>query len=160
MNLKSLLTLGHRSPSAEGGAVPLPAQHLVEQMLGEFRLGLPLGLPLVQGGAVPRMDVVEKDGTVEITAELPGLARDDVKVELADDTLVIRGEKRQEKEQSEGARKVTERSYGAFVRSLELPAGIRAEDIQASMDKGVLTVTLPKTALAPSEAKRIDIKAP
>lgn len=156
MNLKSLLTLGHRSPSAEGGAVPLPAQHLVEQMLGEFRLGL----PLVQGGAVPRMDVVEKDGTVEITAELPGLARDDVKVELADDTLVIRGEKRQEKEQSEGARKVTERSYGAFVRSLELPAGIRAEDIQASMDKGVLTVTLPKTALAPPEAKRIDIKAP
>jgi HSP20 family protein len=125
-------------------------------MLGDLRLGF----PLFQGGAVPRMDVVEKDGKVEITAELPGLTRDDVKVELADDTLVISGEKRQEKEQTEGARKVTERSYGAFVRSLELPAGINAEEIQASMDKGILTVTLPKGALTPPEPKRIDIKAP
>ncbi|BAU92389.1 molecular chaperone, heat shock Hsp20 family [Methylorubrum populi] len=158
MNLKSLLTLGHRShaPSADLGAMPLPSHSLVESMLGDLRLGL----PLFQGGAVPRMDVVEKDGKVEITAELPGLARDDVKVELADDTLVISGEKRQEKEQTEGARKVTERSYGAFVRSLELPAGIKAEDIQASMDKGILTVTLPKGALPPREPKRIDIKSP
>ncbi|AWI90188.1 Hsp20/alpha crystallin family protein [Methylorubrum aminovorans] len=158
MNLKSLLTLGHRShtPSADPGAITLPSHPLVESMLGDLRLGL----PLFQGGAVPRMDVIEKDGKVEITAELPGLARDDVRVELADDTLVISGEKRQEKEQTEGARKVTERSYGAFVRSLELPAGIKAEDIQASMDKGVLTVTLPKAALTPREPKRIDIKAP
>ncbi|MBB2962570.1 Hsp20/alpha crystallin family protein [Methylobacterium sp. R2-1] len=158
MNLKSLLTLGHRShtPSVDPGAMALPSHPLVEQVLGDLRLGL----PLFQSGAVPRMDVVEKDGKVEITAELPGLTRDDVKVELADDTLVISGEKRQEKEQTEGARKVTERSYGAFVRSLELPVGIKAEDIQASMDKGVLTVTLPKAALTPPEPKRIDIKAP
>ena len=156
MNLKSLLTLGHRSPSTDPGATPLPSHHLAESMLGDLRLGF----PLFQGGAVPRMDVVEKDGKVEITAELPGLTRDDVKVELADDTLVISGEKRQEKEQTEGARKVTERSYGAFVRSLELPTGINAEEIQASMDKGILTVTLPKGALTPPEPKRIDIKAP
>ena len=158
MNLKSLLTLGDRSHSAAGDQRPLalPPHRMVEQMLGDLRLGL----PLFQGGAEPRMDVVEKDGQVEITAELPGLARDDVKIELADDTLVISGEKRQEKEATEGARKVTERSYGAFVRTLELPAGIKAEDIQASMDKGILTVRLPRTAAAPPEAKRIEIKGP
>ena len=125
MNLKSLLTLGDRSHSAAGEQRPLalPPHRMMEQMLGDLRFGL----PLFQGGAEPRMDIVEKDGHVELTAELPGLARDDVKLELADDTLVISGEKRQEKEATEGARKVTERSYGAFVRTLELPAGIKAE---------------------------------
>ncbi|ACB82009.1 heat shock protein Hsp20 [Methylorubrum populi BJ001] len=158
MNLKSLLTLGDRSHSAAGEQRPLalPPHRMMEQMLGDLRFGL----PLFQGGAEPRMDIVEKDGQVEITAELPGLARDDVKIELADDTLVISGEKRQEKEATEGARKVTERSYGAFVRTLELPAGIKAEDIQASMDKGILTVRLPRTAAAPPDAKRIEIKGP
>ncbi|KQQ13254.1 heat-shock protein Hsp20 [Methylobacterium sp. Leaf123] len=158
MNLKSLLTLGSHShaPSTDAGAAARPLQRVAEQMFGDLRFGL----PFFQGGAAPRMDVVEKDGRVEITAELPGLARDDVRIELADDTLVISGEKRQEREETEGARKVTERAYGAFVRALELPAGIKAEDIQASMDKGILTVTLPKAALTPTEAKRIDIKSP
>ncbi len=158
MNLKSLLTLGRHAhaPSTDASAAAPPLQRVAEQMFGDLRFGL----PFFQGGAAPRMDVVEKDGRVEITAELPGLARDDVRIELADDTLVISGEKRQEREQTEGARKVTERAYGAFVRALELPAGIKAEDIQASMDKGILTVTLPKAAVTPPEAKRIDIKSP
>ena len=105
------------------------------------------------------MDVVEKDGHIEVTAELPGLAREEVRIELADDTLVIRGEKRQEKEETQGSRKITERSYGAFARTLELPPGIKAEDIEASMDKGVLTVKVPKGSMTTSESKRIEIKA-
>ncbi|MEE7459613.1 heat-shock protein Hsp20 [Methylorubrum populi] len=157
MNLRSLLTLGDRfnGTSANGRSVMLPLQRGADAIFGDLRSGLP---QLLQDMAVPRMDVVEKDGHLEVTAELPGLTRDDVKIELADDTLIISGEKRQEN-LSKDSRKIIERSYGAFVRSLELPAGIKAEDIEASIDKGVLTVKLPMAAVKPTEAKRIEIKA-
>ena len=157
MNIKSLLTLGDRAgtPAADHPAMMLPLQRLADQMFGDLRFGLP---PLLQGGAIPRMDVIEKDGHVELTAELPGLAREDVRIELADDMLVISGEKRQENEGRQGSRKVTERAYGSFMRTLDLPAGIRPEDIEASMDKGVLTVRLPKAVLSARETKRIEIK--
>ncbi|PXW61448.1 Hsp20/alpha crystallin family protein [Methylobacterium sp. B4] len=157
MNLRSLLTLGDRfnGTSANGRSVMLPLQRGADAIFGDLRSGLP---QLLQDMAVPRMDVVEKDGHLEVTAELPGLTRDDVKIELADDTLIISGEKRQEN-LSKDSRKIIERSYGAFVRSLELPAGIKAEDIEASIDKGVLTVKLPMAAMKPTEAKRIEIKA-
>ncbi|WP_419951647.1 Hsp20/alpha crystallin family protein [Methylobacterium sp.] len=158
MNLKSLLALGDRggTPSVDHHTTVWPLHRLADQMFGDFRVGLPA---LLQGGALPRMDVVEKDGHIEVTAELPGLAREEVRIELADDTLVIRGEKRQEKEETQGSRKITERSYGAFARTLELPPGIKAEDIEASMDKGVLTVKVPKGSMTTSESKRIEIKA-
>lgn len=157
MNLRSLLTLGDRfnPPPAQGGALPLPLQRGADRMFGDLRSGLP---DFLQTLALPRMDVVEKDGHIEVTAELPGLTRDDVRLELADDTLIISGEKRQEKG-SEDSRRITERSYGAFVRTLELPPGVKAEDIEASIDKGVLTVKLPGSSVKPSEPKRIEIKA-
>ncbi len=159
MNLRSLLTLGDRTgaTAVDHQGMMLPLQRLADQMFGDLRFGPPLFL---QGGAVPRMDVVEKDGHVELTAELPGLAREDVRIELADDMLVISGEKRQEKEETQGSRKVTERVYGSFMRTLNLPAGIKPADIEASMDKGVLTVRLPKAVLNAHETKRIEIRAP
>ena len=159
MNLRSLLTLGDRvgAPMSDHQAMMLPLQQLANQIFGDLRFGLP---PLLQGAALPRMDVVDKDGHFELTAELPGLAREDVRIELADDMLVISGEKRQDKDETKGSRKITERAYGSFMRTLDLPAGIRPEDIEASMDKGVLTVRLPKTVLAARETKRIEIKAP
>lgn len=159
MNLRSLLTLGDHvgAPMSDHQAMMLPLQRLANQMFGELRFGLP---PLLQGAAVPRMDVVEKDGHFDVTAELPGLVREDIWIELANDILVISGEKWQDRDETEGSRKITERAYGSFMRTLELPAGIRPEDIEASMDKGVRTVRLPKTVLAARETKRIEIKAP
>lgn len=159
MNLRSLLNLGRRvePPTPDHQTMMLPMQRLADRMFGDLRFGLP---PLLQGTAVPRMDVVEKDGHFEVTAELPGLAREDVRIELADDMLVISREKRRDKDETEGSRKITERAYGSFMRTLDLPAGIRPEDIEASMDKGILTVRLPKTVLAARETKRIEIKAP
>ncbi|WP_286134387.1 Hsp20/alpha crystallin family protein [Methylobacterium sp. Leaf123] len=126
-------------------------------MFGDPRFGLP---PLLQGAAVLRMDVVEKDGHFKVTAELPGLVREDIRIELAADMLVISGEKRQDRDETERSRKINEGAYGSFMRTLELPAGIRPEDIEASMDKGVLMVRLPKTVLAARETSRIEIKAP
>jgi HSP20 family protein len=157
MNLRSLLAFGDRAPEASAAPTFFPLQREVERMFDDFRFGMP---SVFDGGPVPRMDVVEKDGHIEVTAELPGMERDDVKIELADDMLLISGEKRREQEETTGGRKVTERSYGRFSRALELPPGTKAEDIVARMDKGVLTLELPKPALRQPETKRIEIKAP
>ncbi|MFH6783298.1 MULTISPECIES: Hsp20/alpha crystallin family protein [Methylobacterium] len=163
MNLKSLLAFGNRSDDAAERSLPVafPFQREIDRMLGEVWSGNILsGLPgFLQAGPFPRMDVIERGDHIEVTAELPGLERGDVHVELADDLLLIRGEKRQEKEETDGARKVTERSYGAFSRTIELPPGTQPDEIEARMDKGVLTLKLPKPKTAAVTPKAIEIKA-
>ncbi|MCF4129863.1 Hsp20/alpha crystallin family protein [Methylobacterium sp. SyP6R] len=162
MNLKSLLAFNRGDDAAER-ALPatFPFQREIDRMLGDVWSGKVLsGMPaFLQAGPFPRMDVVERADHVEVTAELPGLERADVHIELADDLLLIRGEKRQETEETNGARKVTERSYGAFSRTIELPPGTRPEEIDARMDKGVLTLKLPKPKTAAVTPKAIEIKA-
>ena len=80
-----------------------------------------------------------------------------MQVNLADNVLTIRGEKKAEKEEKDKAYRLVECSYGSFVRSLELPDGVNADAIKASIDKGVLKVTVPKPA--PAQVKKIDVKA-
>ncbi len=98
MNLKSLLAFNRGDDAAER-ALPatFPFQREIDRMLGDVWSGKVLsGMPaFLQAGPFPRMDVVERDDHVEVTAELPGLERADVHIELADDLLLIRGEKRQ-----------------------------------------------------------------
>ena len=101
--------------------------------------------------------MTETDKQIEITAELPGLEEKDVQVNVADNVLTIRGEKKAEKEEKDKTYQLVERSYGSFVRSLELPEGVNADAIKASIDKGVLKVTVPKPA--PAQVKKIDVKA-
>ena len=80
-----------------------------------------------------------------------------MQVNLADNVLTIRGEKKAEKEEKDKTYRLVERSYGSFVRSLELPEGVNADAIKASIDKGVLKVTVPKPATV--QVKKIDVKA-
>jgi len=101
--------------------------------------------------------VTESDKEIEITAELPGLEEKDVQVNLSDNVLTIRGEKKAEKEQKEKDYHLIERNYGSFARSLDLPAGIDPDSVKATIDKGVLKVTVPKPA--PAVAKKIDVKS-
>ncbi|WP_170991492.1 MULTISPECIES: Hsp20/alpha crystallin family protein [Bradyrhizobium] len=105
---------------------------------------------------MPRMDVSETDKTVEISAELPGLETKDVQLNLADNTLTIRGEKKSEREEKDKDYHLIERSFGAFSRSVALPEGVKEEDISAEIAKGVLKVTVKKPA--PKQSKQIDIK--
>ncbi|WP_370455213.1 Hsp20/alpha crystallin family protein [Pseudolabrys sp. FHR47] len=105
---------------------------------------------------MPSIDVVETDKEIEITAELPGLEEKDVQLNVADNLLTIRGEKKAEKEDKGKDYRIVERSYGAFERTLELPPGVDADAIKASIAKGVLTVTVPKPA--PAQAKKIEVK--
>jgi HSP20 family protein len=103
------------------------------------------------------MDVSETDKEIEITTELPGLEEKDIQLNVADDVLTVRGEKKNEREESEKDYHLVERSYGSFVRSVQLPTGVNAEGIKAVMSKGVLKVTVPKPA--PAQSKKIDIRS-
>lgn len=93
---------------------------------------------------VPRLNVASTEQGYSITLEAPGLSREDIKLDLQDRTLFIRGEKRQEKEEKDQHFYRIERHYGQFQRVLELPADVELEKISASMKNGVLTLTLPR----------------
>ncbi|MDG4875318.1 Hsp20/alpha crystallin family protein [Mesorhizobium sp. WSM4935] len=107
----------------------------------------------------PAMDLVEKASGFEITAELPGIDEKNVDIKLANNVLTIKGEKNEEKEEKEKDYYLSERRYGSFQRSFQLPDGVDADKIDASFTKGVLTVKLPKTAEAQKAEKKITVKA-
>jgi HSP20 family protein len=109
-------------------------------------------------GMEPVVDVVEKADRYEISAELPGMDEKNVEVRLSNGSLVIKGEKKEEKEEKEANYYMSERRYGSFQRSFRLPDGVDSDKIDASFKNGVLKVSLPKTEEAKKETK-IDIKA-
>jgi HSP20 family protein len=102
----------------------------------------------------PAVDLYEKGDEIVAKAELPGLTKDDIEVNIADHTLTIKGEKKQEEEIEEKDYYRSERSYGAFIRSLALPVDINPEKVNATFKNGVLEVHLPKS----EEAKKNEIK--
>jgi HSP20 family protein len=108
----------------------------------------------------PRMDVSETDREIRIEAELPGVKEKDVQVELIDDVLSIRGEKKAEKEEEEERKgyHMKERSYGSFSRSMRLPFDADPGQVKASFDNGVLTITVPKPKEARGQARKIEVK--
>ena len=91
------------------------------------------------------MNVSETDKEFRITAELPGVTEQDIAVSLDDDVLTIRGEKKFERKDDKENFHFVERSYGTFQRSLRLPYAVESEQVRASFENGVLTVTVPKT---------------
>ena len=105
----------------------------------------------------PRVDVAETEKEIVVSAELPGLDDEDIDVSLSRDMLTITGEKKQEKEKKGRNYYRVERSYGSFRRSVPLPAEVDTGKVDAVFRKGVLTITLPKTAEAKAR-KRIAIK--
>ena len=109
------------------------------------------------GFVTPAVDIVEKDKAFEVTAELPGLDTKNIDLQLSDGMLTIKGEKQEEKEEKTKDRYVSERRYGVFRRSLQVPGSVDAEKIEASFKNGVLTVTLPKSADAQKKQKTIPV---
>ena len=108
---------------------------------------------------VPAIDIAENDAAYKITAELPGMEPSSVDVTVSGDTLIIKGEKRQETEEKKENYYLCERSFGSFQRSFSLPAGVDRDKISAELAKGVLTIALPKTAEAQQQQKKIEVKA-
>jgi HSP20 family protein len=121
---------------------------LMDEMFGERpRLGV----------TVPAVDVTECDDHYLVTAEVPGVKREDLTLEIREGVLSLRGEKRSEREETKEKARLLERSYGAFSRSFSLPADADAEKISAKFEDGVLKVTIKKRPEA--KPKAISIKS-
>ncbi len=106
--------------------------------------------PWVSGrhGWLPALDVHENDEQYAVTVELPGMEKEDVTIECEDGMVTIRGEKKSEREEKEEKPRFVERRYGAFSRSFSMPRDGDADRMEAAFDKGVLTLTIPKTEAA------------
>ena len=105
----------------------------------------------------PRLDMEEKEDCIVLSAELPGMTDKDVQVELNKDYLTIKGEKKSEREESTANRYFSERNFGSFERTIRLNSDINRDKIEAAVKHGVLTVTLPKSAEAKKEVKKIPV---
>ena len=110
-------------------------------------------------GAMPAVNAAETDKAYEITAELPGMDEKNFEVKVADGVLTIKGEKQEEKEEKNKDYYLSERSFGSFQRSFQVPNGVDTNKIDPSFKNGVLTVTLPKSAEAQKAEKKITVKA-
>jgi HSP20 family protein len=109
------------------------------------------------GGMFPTVDVSETDKEIHVTAELPGMSEKDIDVSLSGDNLVIRGEKKAEKEEKGEQFYRRETSFGSFYRTIPLPAEVEADKIEARYKNGVLRITLPKSAEGRRGRKRISV---
>jgi HSP20 family protein len=112
--------------------------------------------PAGNGGWVPPVDILEDSHAVKLVAELPGLTANDVKLTLENQTLTLRGEKRQVAEETTERVHRYERSYGSFERSFKLPGTVETDRVEAKFENGVLTIILPKSEKA--KAREIVVK--
>jgi HSP20 family protein len=134
----------------------------MDQMFNGFLSDWPMRSSLLDrrlAQFIPQIDVDETEKEVRVTAELPGLDEKEVEVTLTQGVLTIKGEKREEHEENKRDFHHSELRYGMFERSIQLPADIDADKAKASFKKGVLRITLPKTAEAQSSRRRIQIEA-
>jgi HSP20 family protein len=155
VTLKPLIPVGSERGVTRPVSNPFSAlQQEIDRLFEGFSRGF-AGFPARE--VMPNMDLSETDKEIEITAELPGLEEKDIQLNIADNVLTIRGEKKNEREETKKDYHLVERSYGSFTRTVQLPEGVNVDGIKAVMSKGVLKVTVPKPA--PAQVRKIDIKA-
>jgi HSP20 family protein len=104
----------------------------------------------------PRVNVEEHEDRFEITADLPGMEKENINIEVQDNVLTIKGERKYEKEEKEAEYHICERSYGTFQRAFTLPENVKTDDIDAEYKDGVLKLALPK--IEPAKPKEIKVK--
>jgi HSP20 family protein len=107
---------------------------------------------------MPAVDVTETEKGYKVVAELPGMDEKNIEVKISNGMLTIKGEKQEEKEEEKQDYYVRERSFGSFERTFQVPDGVDLDKVDASFKKGVLTVTMPKTAEAQKAEKKITVK--
>ena len=120
---------------------------------GEFEQLLPAT------GWQPSVDISETDDAFQVKVDLPGMKPEDIEINVTDDRLTIKGERKEEAESDDKETKVhrVECRYGSFFRSIAIPPGTKADEITADADNGVITINLPKGQV--SKSKRVSVKA-
>jgi len=113
---------------------------------------------MVAGAWAPAVDIYETPDSIVLQAELPGLSKEDIDIQVRDSVLILKGERRSEKEVKEGNYLRVERAYGGFQRAFTLPAAVQADKIRAVFKDGVLDVNIPKAEEAKPKQIKIDVK--
>ena len=111
------------------------------------------------GGVPGAIDVIESEKQYRIAVELPGMSEKDVEIDTSGDLMTIKGEKREQRDEKSENYTLSERRYGKFRRSFQIPTDVDRSGISADFSKGVLTITLPKTAEASAQSRKIEVKA-
>ncbi len=106
----------------------------------------------------PRVDVTENESQYDIVVELPGMNNDDIEVAINDDSLTVKGEKRDEAEKKDKNYHIRECSYGAFQRTFRIPGGVENDNIEASFSNGILNIKMPKSEKAKENTRTIPVK--
>lgn len=106
----------------------------------------------------PAVDVEERDQEYVLRVELPGVAKEDVNITTRENILTVRGEKKQKKESRESNYHRTERQYGSFQRSFNLPGSVKSDKIEATFKDGILEVVVPKAEEAKARAIEVKVK--
>lgn len=114
-----------------------------------------LALP-ASGWALLAGDVYEDDEKLSVRLEIPGMEKENLEIEVSDDTLTVRGEKHFERESEQGRYRIVQCAYGLFERAVPLPVAVLADQAKASYDNGVLKIELPKAH--PGKSSRVEIK--
>jgi HSP20 family protein len=117
-----------------------------------------LGFQLMEPMSWPAIEVAQHGKRLEVRVDVPGLRKDDVHVEVRDDRLRISGERRNDMEREEGGSYRTERSYGSFCRTVQLPEGANVESATATFDNGVLTVQLDVPGMEEHPARQVEVR--
>jgi HSP20 family protein len=107
---------------------------------------------------LPQIDVLERAGHFAVRADLPGMSKDDVKVEITDGMLTIQGERKLEKNEEREGYAYSECSYGRFCRSIPLPEGAEVSKATADFRNGVLEITMPAVLQVEKKPRRLDIR--
>ena len=112
-------------------------------------------------GWIPPFEITESEKALLMTVELPGLDQSDVKIDISDDVLTVRGEKKAEHTEKDEKKEyfLEERSYGVFERSFTLPPTVNVDQVSAKFEKGVLEITLPKAEVVKPRGREIAIEA-
>jgi HSP20 family protein len=114
-------------------------------------------MPALWNDGGPAVEVEEEETEIRVRAELPGLGKDDFKVEVMGNRLTIRGEKRAEREEKKGGYHYSELEYGAFARTIDLPGEVEPAKTEAKYKDGVLEVRLPKTEKARANRVKVEV---
>ena len=129
----------------------------MEKLRYRFMSGLPFSRTIIEEWSF-FMDILETKDKLIVKAELPGLEAKDVNVSVSCDLLTINGEKEKEEEEKDEHYHCVERRYGSFHRSFRLPASVKGDKVEATFDKGVLKVTLPKVEEAKNKEIEVKVK--
>jgi HSP20 family protein len=135
--------------------------HEVDRVFDDFRLGHSWLRPRLRTESdlwAPDIEIYHRDHELVVRADLPGMKKENVKVEITDEAITIEGERRREQEEERGSVYRSERSYGSFCRTIPLPEGAITDQAKANFKDGVLEITMPAPPEQARRGRRLEIK--